>query len=117
MNRVIEKLDQLLLPEKLRRHITFRLATLFVAVVTVGSLALDRLIGPGSPPEATAQIRKLVHSPGFLTFHALVLALGFWLIYRTREKKQYYRFRVLFYGMLLGGLVGEIMDFLLPLRH
>ena len=85
-------------PRKSTDAITFRLATLFVAFGAIGSLALDRLNGPGSPPEATSQIRKLVPSPGFLTLHALVLMLSFWLIYWTREKKQYYRFRVFFYG-------------------
>ena len=114
MSPLIEKIDQLVFPERLRRYTTFRLATVFVAILAIGSSVF--VILNGSPPEVTEQIRKLAHSPGFLTLHALVLVVGFWLIYWAREKKQYYRLRVLFYAMLLGGLVGEVLTFLLPLR-
>jgi hypothetical protein len=120
MNRVIEKLDQSLFPEKLRRYITFRLATVFVLVVVFGSSVLDMLNGPESLPNAAKQIRwspKLIYSPTVLILNALVSVFGFWLIYRTREKKQYYRFRVLFYGMLLGGLITEVLDSLLLPRR
>ena len=117
MSPLIEKLDQLLFPEKLRPYITFRLVTVFVAVLAMGSLALDILNAPEAPHETAAQIHKLVLSPRFLMLQAFILAVGFWLIYRTREKKLYYRFRVFFYGMLLGGLAGEILDFLLLLRR
>lgn len=116
MNGLTEKLDRLLFPERIKRYVTFSWATGFLAVLLIGTSVLDRAIGPGPPPEATAKIDRLAHSPGFLTLHALVLAVGFWLIYWTREKKQYYRFRVLFYGMLLGGLIGEIMTFFPLLR-
>jgi hypothetical protein len=120
MNRLLENIDRALFPEKFRDYITFRYATVFVAIVAIGSTALDMLQGqPESPINIPAQMRgflKLAHSPAFMALHALILALGFWLIYATREKKQYYRFRVLFYGMLLGGLAGEILDFVLPRR-
>ena len=110
---ILEMLDRSLFPERYRRFITFRMATVFVAIVAVGSTALDFLNRPRdattfrNPPE-------WMHSPAFILLHAIVLVLGFWLLYRTREKKQYYRFRVFLYGMLLGGLLGEVLDFLLP---
>jgi hypothetical protein len=120
MNRLLENIDRALFPEKFRNYITFRYATAFVAIVAIGSTALDMLNGrPDLPPNALPQIHRLsglAHTPGFIILHTLILALGFWLIYATREKKQYYRFRVLFYGMLLGGLAGELLDLLLPLR-
>jgi hypothetical protein len=115
MNRLLEKIDRSLFPEKFRNYITFRYATVFVAIVAIGSTALDMLSGrPDLPPKSLPQIdwlSKLAHTPGFMALHTLILALGFWLIYATREKKQYYRFRVLFYGMLLGGLAGELLDY------
>ena len=120
MNRLLEKIDRSLFPEKFRNYITFRYATAFVAIVAIGSTAVGMLNGrPDLPPNALPTIRglsELAHTPGFMALHALILALGFWLIYATRGKKQYYRFRVLFYGMLLGGLAGQILDLLLPLR-
>jgi hypothetical protein len=120
MNRLLEKFDRSLFPEKFRSYITFRYATVFVGIVAIGSISLDLLNGrPESPSNALPQIHRLsnlAHTPGFMALHALILALGFWLIYATREKKQYYRFRVLFYAMLLGGLAGEMLDLLLPLR-
>jgi hypothetical protein len=91
-----------------------------VAVVAIGSSILDLMNGRTAlPHDATWQAGgypKVVHSPGFIALHVLVLALGSWLLYGTREKKQYYRFRVLFYGMLLGGLAAEVLDYLLPPR-
>ena len=119
MNRLVEKLDQLAWPEWIRPYFTFRWVTVFLVVTAVGSSALDLLNWPASTAQATAEIDrtpKLIHSPGFQILYALVLALGFWLIYATREKKQYYRVRVLFYGMLLGGLVVQILSFVVPPR-
>ena len=120
MNRLLEKLDQLLFPEKYRRYVTFRVATVFVAAVAIGSSILDLMNGRTALlHDASGQAHgypKVVHSPGFIALHVLVLALGFWLLYRTREKKEYYRFRVLLYGMLLGGMAAEILNYLLPPR-
>jgi hypothetical protein len=119
MNRLVEKLEQLAFPERIRPYFTFRWVTVFVAVIAVGSSALDPLNWPASTAKATVQIDrtpKLANSPGFLILHALVLVLGFWLIYATRETKQYYRVRVLFYGMLLGGLVVQMLSFVVPPR-
>jgi uncharacterized BrkB/YihY/UPF0761 family membrane protein len=113
MNRVVEKLDRLLFPEKLRRYVTFRSATIFATIVVIGSFALDAIIRPESRVGAAEQ--KLIHSPTFLVLNALVSILGFWLIYRTRENRDYYRFRVLFYGMFLGGLLTEMMECVLSL--
>jgi hypothetical protein len=84
-----------------------------------GSLALDTILIPESSREPSRQISTShgAHSPAFLSVHAIVLVLGFWLIYITREKKQYYLVRVVFCGMLLGGLLSEILDFFVPLHR
>jgi hypothetical protein len=118
MNQLAERIGQWVFPEKVRRYLTFRSVTIVVVVLAICNLAIGILYKPYLSPEGAAQIRnhRLAHSPAFLALHAIVLAVGFWVIYRTRKKKQYYWLRVVFYGMLIGGLVGEILDLVLALR-
>jgi len=113
VNRVLERLDQSLFPEYLRRYVTFRVATLLVLIIAIGFSAIDILGGL----EAVRWPPKSMRPPSILVLHAFILAVGFGLIYWTRGKNQYYRFRVLFYGMLFGGLVAEILDFVLLPQH
>jgi len=76
-----------------------------------------RLDRSAPPPELAARVNKMIsigHSPAFLFFTNVGLALGFWSIFVTRAKKKYYWLRVVFYGMLLGAVLGEILSFLPP---
>jgi hypothetical protein len=50
VSRLIEKLDQALFPEKFRRYVTFRVATIFVAVVAIGSSIVDLMNGRTEVP-------------------------------------------------------------------
>ena len=120
MNSPIERIGQHLFPEKIRRYLTFRLMTVFVVLLFLVNFALNVLNEPEPYSDVAlrlSKIRGLVHLPIYLIFQNVGLALGFWLVYATREKKQYYWLRVVFYGMLIGGLLGEIVSFLLPIHQ
>ncbi|MGH9741909.1 MAG: hypothetical protein ACRD51_06105 [Candidatus Acidiferrum sp.] len=112
MNRPAERVGQALFPEKVRQYLTFRLMTAYVAVLAMGNLAFGLVYKPELPPEIAARI----HSPVFLALQNGVLAVGLWLVYRTRKKKGYYLLRVVFHGMLLAGVVGEMLLFMWHLR-
>ena len=115
----IEKIGEFLFPEKFRRYLTFRVATVFAVTLVSVSFALSRLDLSTPQPEITLRISRIlsvVHSPAFLFLYNICLALGFWSVYATRTKEKYYWLRVVFYGMLLGGLLGEILSFL-PAHH
>jgi len=115
MNSSIEKIGQFLFPEKIRRYLTFRLVTVFAVALFSVNFALSRLDKSAPSPELTFLINRIlsvVHSPAFLFFYNVGLALGFWSVYATRTNEKYYWLRVACYGMLLGGLLGEILSFL-----
>ncbi len=105
MNQVAEKIGQLLFPERIRKYLTFRLMTIFVAFLAAWNLISSVLYKSELPRQADA----LTHSPALLVLDNAVLVVGFWLIYRTRGRNEYYWLRVIFYGMLLSGLAGEIL--------
>ncbi|HEX4537263.1 MAG TPA: hypothetical protein VH140_09980 [Candidatus Acidoferrum sp.] len=114
MDSSIEKIGQFLFPEKIRRYVTFPLVPVFAVALFSVNFALSRLDKSAPLPELTLRNRILsvVHSPAFLFFYYVALALGFWSVYATRTEEKYYQLRVGGYGMLLGGLLGEILSFL-----
>jgi hypothetical protein len=115
MSLIAEKVGQALLPERFRPYVTFRLMTVFVAVLAVWNIAFSIFMKPDLS-RFDGQIlvsHQLLHSPFFLVLYNVGVAIGFWLIYATRQKAEYYRLRVFCYGMLLGGVVGEVLGLLL----
>jgi uncharacterized BrkB/YihY/UPF0761 family membrane protein len=107
MNHAAEKIGQLLFPEKLRKFLTFRLMTVFVALLAVWSFVFSALDKAG---HSTVE-GGFTYSPTLLVLYNTILVVGFWLVYRTRDRKEYYWLRVIFYGMLLGSVGGEILIF------
>jgi hypothetical protein len=107
MNNLPQKIGQFLFPERIRRYLTFRLMTVCVTVVFLANFAVNVLSEPDPSSDAALRIDKmlaLMHSPFHLFVINVYLALGFWTLYATRKKRKYYWIRVVFYGMLLGGL-------------
>lgn len=108
-----EKIGEALFPKGLRAYVTFRLVTGFVAVLTVWNIVFGLLVkGQLSQFHPQARGVQLLHSPYLLILYNIGIAIGFWAIYATRERTQYYRLRVICYGMLLAGVVGEVLHFL-----
>ena len=103
MSHFGEKICHLLFPEKFRKYLTFRLMTVFVAALAASNLVFSVIYKTPLRPQAANWSRS------HLVLHNAILAVGSWLIYATRRKEEYYWLRVVFYGMLLGGLVGEIL--------
>jgi hypothetical protein len=101
-------------PDRLKSYWTFRNANVLAAALAVWNLAFMMFLKPGRVPPQTALPRSwevVVYSRAFLIPYNIALALGFCIIFATRKNIGYYRLRVLFYGMLLGGVTGELVHF------
>lgn len=106
MNELAEKIGRALVPEKSRRFLTFRRMTLFVAICVLWNLAMLFVLKP--TPQSLPQWAR---SSVFLILYNTAVVIGFLVIYLTRKKPRYYAARAVFYGMLLAGVVGELLSF------
>jgi peptidoglycan biosynthesis protein MviN/MurJ (putative lipid II flippase) len=114
MNRLTHAIGQFLFPDKTRKYSTFRTMTIFVAVLFVWSVVFGVLfrISTGALHARHRYGYQLLHSPLSLVIYNITLAIGFWAIYASRERREHYLVRVVLYGMLLGGVAGEVVRFL-----
>ncbi len=113
MNTPAEKISQAI-PERRRPYVTFRLATALVAALAVWNVAFSVFMKPQVSrfDGRHRGFHQLLQSPYFLVPYNIGIAVGFWIIYVTRGKTKYYHLRVYCYGMLLGGVVGELLSLL-----
>jgi hypothetical protein len=69
------------------------------------------------PPDMLATMQRqesVVRAPWFLVCYNVILLLGFSAIYRTRDKVRFYSMRVVAFGMLLAGLLAQILILFVP---
>jgi len=116
MERFVDRLTDLLVPEYAWRYWTFRNAIvvcLFAAVATACVRAFARF-----PADYVARVESHnpLHSPILATLYYIFVAAVLWLVYATRHRTTWYQLRVFVFAMFLaGGLIG-LIDLLLPLR-
>jgi lipoprotein signal peptidase len=114
MNVIVEKIGQVLFPERLRPYVSFRSMTAFVALLALWNIGVSILMkGQMSRLIRTESWLPQQYSPYFFLFYNIGVGVGLWAIYATRKRTEYYQLRVFCYTMLLGGLVGELLDRLL----
>jgi hypothetical protein len=115
MHGLAEKVNQALFPERIRPYITFRLMTIFVVLGAVWNIGLSVLMKDrfSGFRHTESWVHYMLYSPYYSALYNLVVGIGFWIIYATRKKTEYYQLRVLCYGMLLGGVAGEVLGRLL----
>jgi hypothetical protein len=95
-------------------NITFRKVHLLIAALTVLSvvfLVLIKLHVLAPKLLREPKWTEISDAPGFLLLYNGLITVGFWAIYRTRSKLEYYRIRAWIYGALLGGVAGELLRF------
>ena len=115
MNVIVEKIGQVLFPERLRPYVSFRSMTAFVALLALWNIGVSMLMKDQMSRliRTESWLHQQLHSPLFLLFYNIGVGVGLWVIYATRKRTEYYQLRVFCYTMLLGGLVGELLDRLL----
>lgn len=104
-----------LFPARFERFLRFRWMIAFVALVGIFDLVLKLVIK--LPPEALSLMQRresLIRAPWFLICYNVILLLGLWTKYRTRYKLRFYPVRVVAFGVLLAGLLGQMLILLVP---
>ena len=92
-------------------RLTFQRMNIFVAaafVLSLGFLLLVKAEFIASSPTHRA-MRGVSWSPADWTVYNLAVAGAFAVVYRTRHAAKYYHYRAFVYGMLMGGVAGEMM--------
>jgi hypothetical protein len=93
-------------PEQIRRFLTVRWMTVFVFLLCGVALLEQLLIPMPAPP---GFVLHWLRSPLFLVpYDAVVLPL-IWFVIAARPPEQYLYVRALIYGMLLAGILGQLM--------
>ena len=82
-----------------------------VTILIIAGIALLNIVHWLIKPHSTSGAAEpslivlLIYNP--------LMLLGFWLIYSTRRKTEYYQLRLLFYAMLLTGVTVELAHYAL----
>jgi hypothetical protein len=108
MNLTADAVTRFLRLDKL----TFRKIHILVAVLTILSvifLTLIKIHVIAPTRRENPAWERISETPQFLVLYNVLIAIGFWIIYATRDKTKYYSLRAYIYGMLLGGVAGELL--------
>jgi hypothetical protein len=113
VNRLPNAVVQFVFADKMRRYLTFRWMTIFVVVLLLWNVVFGVLFRKyaGPLPMRHRLEYDLLSSHLFLVIFNAALAVGFWLIYASRHRKEFYQVRVVTYAMLLGSVAGELLRF------
>jgi hypothetical protein len=117
MSEILEKSGLKLFPQAVRRFLTFQWITVFVLVIGIPVL-IFRLTAR-LPADAVARLQQQEHfvkSPLFLICYNSLLMGALLLVFVTRAKAQYYWLRVAGFGMILGGVMGQMLIIFVPWR-
>lgn len=102
-------------PARLEPFLRFKWMAAFVVAIGVVDLVFKLVIK--LPPDMLIQIQRqesLVRAPAFLICYNVIMVLGFWIIYQTRRKPRYYAVRVVAFGVVLAGLLGQMLILFVP---
>jgi hypothetical protein len=117
MEEAFWKLWRAFFPARLDRFLRFQWVTIFVICIGVSDLVLKLAVK--LPPDVIHQIlgpERLIKSPWFLLGYDVFLAAGFLTVFSTRNTTRYYPVRVIAFGMLFAGLIGQLLVTLVPWR-
>jgi hypothetical protein len=117
MSEIGEKTGLMLFPRSVRRFLTFRWITVFAVVLCIPALIFRLTVR--LPADAVGRLQQQEHfvkSPLFLICYNSVLMGALLLVFITRAKARYYWLRVVGFGMILGGAMGQLLVIFVPWR-
>ena len=117
MSEIVEKTGLMLFPLTVRRFLTFQWIAVFVVVIGIPVL-IFRLTAR-LPADAVARLQQqehLVKSPLFLLCYNSLLIGALLLVFFTRAQTRYYWLRVVGFGLILGGAMGQLLIIFVPWR-
>jgi hypothetical protein len=92
--------------------------TIFVISIGIFDLVLKLAVKlPADVIHQRDASAGLIKSPLFFIVYNAILIAGFLTIFLTRKETRYYPIRVIAFGMLLAGLIGQLLVTLAPWRN
>jgi hypothetical protein len=117
MEDAFRRLWRTFFPAHFDRFLRFQWVTIFV--ISIGVFDLIFKLALKLPPNVIDQMQGpegIIKSPWFLLCYNVFLVAGFLAIFFTRTKARYYPVRVIAFGMLFAGLIGQLLVVLVPWR-
>ena len=117
MSEIVEKTGLMFFPQSLRRLLTFQWITVFTIIIGIPALLLRLTVR--LPVDTVARLQQQEHfvkSPLFLICYNILLIGELLLVLVTRARTQYYWLRVVGFGMILGGVMGQLLVIFVPWR-
>jgi hypothetical protein len=106
-----------LFPARLDRFLRFRWMTIFVISIGIFDLVFKLAVKlPANIIHQMDAFEGLIKSPLFFVVYNAFLIAGFLAIFLTRKETRYYPIRVIAFGMLFAGLIGQLLVTLVPWR-
>ena len=90
-----------------------------IFVISIGIFNFVFKLAVKLPPDVIHQTQgfeRIIKAPLFLLGYNAFLSGGFLAIFLTRKETRYYPVRVIAFGMLLAGLIGQLLVTLVPWR-
>jgi hypothetical protein len=112
---ILQRILDVMFPEKFGKYITFRWVSVFVLLLAAWDVVFKLVMK--IPPEMISRFQDQAQPfmrPGFLIPYNIGVAIGFYLIFASRNLEKYYRIRVIAYGMLLGAVCGQLIGAFVP---
>ena len=116
MSKVTQSLSDFLFPPNQRPHWTFRNLTVIVVIASLASVLFRVFVRLSPEQVARLESHNLFNSSLFVSLYYVFLAVVMWLVYMTRNRADWYEWRVFVYGMVLAGALIGLVDIVLPLR-
>lgn len=117
MSEIVQRIGLMLFPQTIRPFLTFQWITVFAVVMGIPALILRLTVR--LPADTVARLQQQEHfvkSPLFLICYNMLLIGALLLVFFTRAKAQYYWLRVVGFGMILGGVIGQLLIIFVPWR-
>jgi hypothetical protein len=117
MSEIVERVGLRLFPQAVRPFLTFQWMTVYAFILGIPALIVRLAVKlPADEVVRLQQGEHFVKSPLFLIGYNVLLAGALLLVFLTRAKAQYYWIRVVGFGMILGGIMGQLLIIFVPWR-
>jgi hypothetical protein len=106
-----------LFPTRFDRFLRFQWMTIFISSIGVVDLVFRLVVKLPSNVIHQMQVSEgLIKSSWFLIGYNAFLIAGFLAVLLSRKKTRYYPVRVIAFGILFGGFIGQLLVVLVPWR-
>ena len=117
MSEIVERFGLMLFPLRFRPFLTFKWITVFAVFIGIPALILRLTVRlPADTLARFQQQEHFVKSPLFLLCYNSLLIGALLLVFFTRAQTRYYWLRIVGFGLILGGAMGQLLIIFVPWR-